>query len=108
VPTYEYQCDKCLQNFEVFQRFSDKPLRKHPECGGKVAKVFHPRGVTFKGSGFYVNDSRAKNGKSSDESSSSESSKEKRAKEKSPSSSESGSSPAADKAAVTSSGSKGD
>jgi putative FmdB family regulatory protein len=60
VPTYEYQCDKCNQNFEVFQKFSDKPLRRHVDCGGKLEKVFHPRGVVFKGSGFYVTDSRSK------------------------------------------------
>ncbi len=63
VPTYEYHATSALQNFEVFQKFTEKPLRKHPECGGKVVKVFHPRGVIFKGSGFYVNDSRSKNGK---------------------------------------------
>lgn len=108
VPTYEYQCAKCLQNFEVFQKFSDKPLRKHPECGGRVEKVFHPRGVVFKGSGFYVNDSRSKNGKET-EKSTKDSTKEKSSKEKSTSSSESGTtSTAADKAAVTSADSKGD
>ena len=104
MPTYEYSCDKCLQNFEVFQKFSEKPLRKHPECGGKVVKVFHPRGVTFKGSGFYVNDSRSKNGKEAEKPT-----KEKSTKEKSTSSSDSGSaSIAADKTALTSSDSKGD
>lgn len=104
MPTYEYQCQKCLQNFEVFQKFSDKPLRNHPECGGKVEKVFHPRGVVFKGSGFYVTDSRSKNGEASENSS-----KEKSTSQKSSSSGAGGSSSiAADKAAVTSSDSKGD
>ena len=60
MPTYEYRCDRCGENFEVFQKFTDKPLRRHPQCGGHVEKVFHPRGVVFKGSGFYVTDSRAK------------------------------------------------
>ncbi|GEM_PF-331308 len=99
VPTYEYQCDRCSQNFDVFQRFTDKSLRRHPECGGKLEKVFHPRGVVFKGSGFYVTDSRSKNG----------SSDEKPAKEKANGASEkSPSSIAADKAAVTSTGSESD
>jgi putative FmdB family regulatory protein len=70
VPTYEYRCDKCGDNFEVFQSFTDKPLRRHAQCGGKVEKVFHPRGVVFKGSGFYVNDSRVKAKASSDNGSS--------------------------------------
>jgi len=99
VPTYEYQCDKCGQNFEVFQKFTDKPLRQHPECGGKVEKVFHPRGVVFKGSGFYVTDSRSKgNGKSD----------EKPAKEKVNGSESKSSGIGADKAAVSSTDSKSD
>lgn len=74
MPTYEYRCDKCGDNFEVFQSFTDKPLRRHAQCGGKVEKVFHPRGVVFKGSGFYVTDSRAKAKASSENGSSSTSS----------------------------------
>ena len=56
MPTYEYSCKKCGQTLEVFQSFSDKPLRKHQECGGDLQKVFHARGVVFKGSGFYSTD----------------------------------------------------
>ena len=29
-----------------------------PQCGGELARVFNPAGIVFKGSGFYVNDSR--------------------------------------------------
>ena len=60
MPTYEYRCDKCGEQFEVVQSFKDRPLRRHRECGGGLAKVFHPRGVVFKGSGFYSTDSRPK------------------------------------------------
>ncbi|MGH8923697.1 MAG: FmdB family zinc ribbon protein [Acidimicrobiia bacterium] len=60
MPTYEYLCDRCGQNLEIVQSFTDKPLRRHAQCGGRLEKVFHPRGVVFKGSGFYVTDSRAK------------------------------------------------
>ncbi|HJQ95247.1 MAG TPA: zinc ribbon domain-containing protein [Acidimicrobiia bacterium] len=56
------------------QSFTDKPLRRHAQCGGKVEKVFHPRGVVFKGSGFYVTDSRAKAKASSENGSSNTSS----------------------------------
>jgi putative FmdB family regulatory protein len=59
MPTYEYTCKQCGQTIEAFQSFSDKPLRKHKECGGELQKVFHARGVVFKGSGFYSTDSRS-------------------------------------------------
>ena len=58
MPTYEYECSNCEMRLEVFQNFSDKPLTKCSECGGKLGKVFHPAGVIFKGSGWYVTDSR--------------------------------------------------
>ncbi len=58
MPTYEYMCKSCGDTFDVFQSFADKPLRKHEECGGEVQKVFHARGVVFKGPGFYATDSR--------------------------------------------------
>lgn len=60
MPTYEYLCQECGERLEVFQKFSDKPLRTHPECGGDLNKVFHASGVVFKGSGYYVTDSRPK------------------------------------------------
>src|SRR6186713_1463984 len=58
MPTYVYECAKCGDEFELYQSFSDEPLKKHPGCGGKVAKVFQPVGIVLKGSGFYKNDSR--------------------------------------------------
>jgi len=59
MPTYVYECSKCGDEFELYQSFSDDPLKKHPGCGGKVAKVFQPVGIVLKGSGFYKNDSRS-------------------------------------------------
>lgn len=58
MPTYEYACKSCGENFEVFQSFSDKPLKKHKDCGGDLQKVFHARGIVFKGGGFYATDSK--------------------------------------------------
>ncbi len=58
MPTYVYECAKCGDEFELYQSFSDEPLKKHPGCGGKVAKVFQPVGIVLKGAGFYKNDSR--------------------------------------------------
>jgi putative FmdB family regulatory protein len=59
MPTYEYTCKTCGERFDIVQSFSAKPLKKHPgACGGPVQKVFHASGIVFKGSGFYVTDSR--------------------------------------------------
>jgi putative FmdB family regulatory protein len=58
MPTYEYVCKNCGETIEVFQSFSDKPLKKHKECGGALQKVFHARGIVFKGGGFYATDSK--------------------------------------------------
>jgi len=66
MPTYEYRCDKCGQHLEVVQSFSERPLRRHRQCGGDLERVVHPRGVVFKGSGFYKTDSRPKPSESKD------------------------------------------
>jgi putative FmdB family regulatory protein len=59
MPTYEYACQSCGTHIEVFQRFSDESLTECGVCGGPLRKVFHPAGILFKGSGFYVTDSRS-------------------------------------------------
>jgi putative FmdB family regulatory protein len=66
MPTYEYACQKCGERFDVVQSFTDRPLRKHADCGGGVQKVFHPAGIIFKGSGFYVTDSKPGSSKDDD------------------------------------------
>jgi putative FmdB family regulatory protein len=58
MPTYTYKCESCGNAFDVVQSFSEKSLKKHPECGGTLRKVFHPAGIVFKGSGFYKTDSK--------------------------------------------------
>jgi putative FmdB family regulatory protein len=58
VPTYEYRCENCDENFDVVQSFHDDPLQACPTCGSPVRKVFGNVGIVFKGSGFYKNDSR--------------------------------------------------
>lgn len=62
MPVYEYKCEKCNEQFEIQQSIKEFPLKKHKSCGGKLNKIFHPAGIIFKGSGFYITDSR-KNGK---------------------------------------------
>lgn len=71
MPTYEYRCKSCERTHEAQQSFTDPPLTVCPECGGELRKVFGNIAVTFKGSGFYKNDSRSAS-KSKSSSSSSE------------------------------------
>jgi putative FmdB family regulatory protein len=59
VPTYAYACTACGHAFDAVQKFTDAALTECPECGGRLRKVYTSIGVTFKGSGFYRNDSRA-------------------------------------------------
>ena len=60
MPLYEYQCQECGLRFERRQHFTDDPVTECPECGGVVARLIQPTGIIFKGSGFYVTDSRSK------------------------------------------------
>jgi putative FmdB family regulatory protein len=69
MPNYVYRGIDCPHEFEVYQSFSDDPLTECSDCGQPVRRVFQPTGLVFKGSGWYVNDSRKKdagsNGKAS-------------------------------------------
>jgi putative FmdB family regulatory protein len=65
VPTYEYRCRSCGHELEVVQSFSDDALTECPNCQGQLRKVFGSIGVTFKGTGFYKNDSRSSGSSSS-------------------------------------------
>jgi len=59
MPTYQYACNACAHEFEVFQAFSDDSLTHCPICEGEVRKIFSAVGVVFKGSGFYKTDSKS-------------------------------------------------
>lgn len=58
MPTYHYRCSTCGHSFDAFQKFSEDPLTDCPECEGQVKRVIQPVGVVFKGSGWYITDSR--------------------------------------------------
>lgn len=59
MPTYEYRCPKG-HGFEVFQRMSDDPVAKCPECGAKAERqISGGAGFLFKGEGFYITDYRS-------------------------------------------------
>lgn len=69
MPTYEYACEKCGHEFELFQSISAGPLKNCPEdvCAqkkwgkGRVKKkIGAGAGLIFKGSGFYITDYRSK------------------------------------------------
>lgn len=61
MPTYDYQCDDCGHEFELFQSISEPVKRKCPECGKlKLRRLFGTgAAVVFKGSGFYQTDYRS-------------------------------------------------
>ncbi len=68
MPTYEYSCQKCGQNFEAFQSMRDEPFRECPKNLCRLPKWGHGKvkrllgtgaGLIFKGSGFYITDYRS-------------------------------------------------
>jgi putative FmdB family regulatory protein len=61
MPTYDYLCDACEHEFELFQQISEPVKRKCPECGKlKLRRLFGTgAAVVFKGSGFYQTDYRS-------------------------------------------------
>jgi putative FmdB family regulatory protein len=68
MPTYEYSCQKCGQNFEAFQSMRDEPFRECPKELCRLPKWGHGKvkrllgtgaGIIFKGSGFYITDYRS-------------------------------------------------
>ena len=56
MPIYEFECTKCGNQTEVWQRFSDKPLTKCEKCKGKMKKLISQSTFHLKGSGWYVTD----------------------------------------------------
>jgi putative FmdB family regulatory protein len=73
MPTYEYVCKKCGQEFEARHSISAAPLKTCPEdvCGQKkwgrgrvIKKIGAGAGLLFKGGGFYITDYRSEGYKS--------------------------------------------
>jgi putative FmdB family regulatory protein len=60
MPTYEYRCPSCREEFEKFQRMSDEPVAECPACGSAAERrLSGGAGLLFKGSGFYITDYRS-------------------------------------------------
>ncbi|MCF6247269.1 MAG: zinc ribbon domain-containing protein [Desulfobacula sp.] len=69
MPVYEYQCNKCGQIQEAFQKISDSPLKTCSHCEGHLKKLISQSTFHLKGSGWYVTDyggSKSGNQKESD------------------------------------------
>lgn len=62
MPIYVYKNLATGETFEVQQRITEPALTEHPDTGEPVKRMIQPVGIAFKGSGFYVTDSRS-NGK---------------------------------------------
>jgi putative FmdB family regulatory protein len=58
LPLYEYQCRSCHKTADVRHGFKETFDGKCEHCGGEMARVYSPAGIVFKGSGFYLTDSR--------------------------------------------------
>jgi putative FmdB family regulatory protein len=78
MPLYEYECKKCGHRFEKIQKFSDRMVKKCPECGGQVEQMISAPAVQFKGSGWYVTDYAKKSSSPGSSGNSDSSSKEKK------------------------------
>jgi putative FmdB family regulatory protein len=58
VPIYEYQCETCGAVRDIKHGFKETTAETCLTCGGSLKRLFKPAGIVFKGSGFYVTDSR--------------------------------------------------
>lgn len=56
MPIYEYQCTKCGEVFEAFQKITDEPLSQCKFCKAKVEKLISHSSFQLKGSGWYLTD----------------------------------------------------
>ena len=59
MPTYEYACSRCKATYELRQGFDAPNTHRCEECGkGTAKRVLHAPRVVFKGSGWYITDSK--------------------------------------------------
>ena len=69
MPTYEYHCPACDATYELRQGFDAETTQTCEECGKGIAKrVLHAPPIVFKGSGWYVTDSKGKSSARTDSS----------------------------------------
>ena len=72
MPTYDYKCEACNHEWELFQSMNDSPVKRCPKCKKQKAKRLMGlgAGLIFKGTGFYETDYKKKTGGESKESTS--------------------------------------
>jgi len=85
MPTYEYVCDACGHQFDLFQSIQADPERKCPKCRKLKLRRLIGAGaaVVFKGTGFYKTDYRSEGYKSAAKKDTGDSSSTKKAETKS-------------------------
>ena len=102
MPTYEYRCSQG-HHFELFQRISEAPVDRCPQCGAPAERQISGAGLIFKGSGFYITDYRSDTYKKAAEKESSASKSSEGGSSSSDSSSSSSSSSTSDSSSSSSS-----
>ncbi|MFC1919999.1 FmdB family zinc ribbon protein [Chloroflexota bacterium] len=58
MPVYDYKCGSCDHNFECKQTFDSEPFAECTQCGAIAHRQLNCVPIIFKGSGFYITDSR--------------------------------------------------
>ena len=56
MPIYEYRCDKCGKEFELFQGIADPAAKSCKFCKGPIHKLMSLSSFHLKGSGWYATD----------------------------------------------------
>ena len=56
MPIYEYKCQKCGEEFEVFQGIADPAMKSCKFCKGSVQKMMSLSSFHLKGNGWYATD----------------------------------------------------
>src|SRR6185436_7662713 len=88
MPIYEYECLSCGVTFEKRQSFSDEPKADCPNGHPETRRLLAAPAIVFKGSGFYINDSKSSKSSSNGSSSSKSDKADSSAEAKSDSSAE--------------------
>ena len=56
MPIYEYKCQKCGEEFEVFQGITAPAVKSCKFCNGSVQKLMSLSSFQLKGNGWYATD----------------------------------------------------
>jgi putative FmdB family regulatory protein len=68
MPVYEYACDACEHNFEVWQSIKEPRLTRCPACqADRARRLISTTTFALKGSGWYVTDYATRKPKSATE-----------------------------------------